>query len=256
MKPPMQIDEVPQALRRWTPVASELAFPEEQGWTSTVAFVEPGEIVFKRCTDPRYCDWLRREREVLEALADSPVAVPRALDFHDSEAEVWLVMTRLPGDSCSHAIYRGDSRTREKLYAAAGEAIRQLHQAPVATGLATPRPFVEHKLEAAERNLAWCDGTPEKLESMRTRAPEPVPDRLVHADLNLDNLLVHDGKVTGFIDWAGGATGDPRIDVALALDFGAEDEPEPVLLEAFFEAYGERPEPDVLRWYRELYEFF
>ena len=249
---PMNTTDVPDALRRW--VSSPLTFPEEQGWTSTVAFAE--DVVFKRCTDPRYRDWLRREREVLDALESAEVSVPRVLDFHDTEAEVWLVMTRLAGDSCSHAIHRGDPVTRRKLYAAAGAAIRQLHAQPIPAGLRAPEPFLERKLAGAERNLDWCDGTPEGLGELRARMPDSAPDRLVHADLNLDNLLVHEGVVTGFIDWAGGSAGDPRIDVALALDFGDEDEPEPSCMEAFFEAYGERPDPGALRWFRKLYEFY
>lgn len=253
---PMLAADVPEALRRWLPQGARLTFPEEQGWTSAVAFVEPDDVVLKRCTDPRYRDWLRREREVLEVLAEVDVSVPRVLDFHDADTEVWLVMTRLAGDSCSHAIHRADPMTRRKLYAAAGEAIRHLHAQPIPAGARASEPFVERKLAGAERNLAWCDGTPELLADLRARMPDAVPDRLVHADLNLDNLLVHEGVVTGFIDWAGGTAGDPRIDLALALDFGDEDQPDDASLEAFFEAYGEWPDPDALRWYRRLYEFY
>ena len=253
---PLTLPELPEALRRWVPASARLGFPEEQGWTSTVAFVEPGDVVFKRCTDPRYRDWLRREREVLDALAGTEVSVPRVLDFHDADNEVWLVMARLAGDSCSHAIHRADPAGRSKLYAAAGEAIRGLHAQPIPAALRSPEPFLERKLAAAEHNLAWCDGTPEGLAELRARMPDSVPERLVHADLNLDNLLVHEGVVTGFIDWAGGTAGDSRIDVALALDFGDEDEPDQACMDAFFEGYGDRPDSGALRWFRGLYEFY
>ena len=238
------------------PHSARFGFPEEQGWTSAVAFVEPGEVVLKRCTDPRYRDWLRREREVLEALTDVEVAVPRVLDFHDAGDEVWLVMTRLAGDSCSHAIHRAEPSARPKLYAAAGDAMRRLHAQSIPAALRSPRPFLERKLAAAQSNLEWCDGTPEQLARLRAWMPPPVADRLVHADLNLDNLLVHEGEVTGFIDWAGGSTGDPSIDIALALQPDDEYAPDDASLAAFFEAYGDRPDANVLRWYEELYEFF
>jgi len=249
---PLSPSEVPDVLRPW--VSRPLSFPAEQGWTSTVAF--SGDVVLKRCTDPRYRDGLRREHEVLRTLASTDVRAPRVLGFHDGGAEVWLVMTRLAGDSCSHAIRRADRPTRERLYSAAGEALRGLHAQPIPTGLHAPEPFLQRRLDAAERHLAWCVGTPARLAELRASRPEAVPDRLVHADLNLDNLLVHEGLVTGFIDWAGGSAGDPRIDVALALDVGDEDEADEASCAAFFEAYGDRPERAALVWFRALYEYF
>ena len=35
--------------------------------------------------------------------------------------------------------------------------------------------------------------------------------------MTIDNVLVHNGEVTGIIDWSGGAFGDPRYDVSLAI---------------------------------------
>ena len=59
------------------------------------------------------------------------------------------------------------------------------------------------------------------------------------------------------VDFSGGAQGDPRCDVALAL----QTEPEFALgdreLAAFHEGYGGGPVDKVTRqWFEDLYEFF
>jgi hypothetical protein len=63
---PFDPSDIPDKLARWLPIGSTLAFPK-QGMTSIVAFPDPGLAVFKRCIDPQYRDWLRREHEVLVA---------------------------------------------------------------------------------------------------------------------------------------------------------------------------------------------
>lgn len=62
----------------------------------------------------------------------------------------------------------------------------------------------------------------------------------IHGDYTIDNVLVSDGIITGIIDWSGGAYGDPRYDVSIAI------RPKPNLFQdeidrqIFFEGYGEK----------------
>jgi aminoglycoside phosphotransferase (APT) family kinase protein len=110
-------------------------------------------------------------------------------------------------------------------------------------------------------NLAWCDGTAALLGDLRRRRPDPVPETLIHGDLSLDNVLVEEGgrhvSISGFVDWPFGGGGDPRSDIAIAL----QTEPEIALgerdLAAFREGYGSSlPDADTRRWFVDLYEFF
>ena len=50
----------------------------------------------------------------------------------------------------------------------------------------------------------------------------PEEKHLVHGDFGFDNLLVHNGKITGVIDWAESSYGDFLYDVAW-LDFYSDD---------------------------------
>lgn len=253
--PPFEPADVPPALRRWVAPNATLRFPD-QGMTSSVAFVEPGAVVLKRCRDPLYLDWLRRERTVLQVLAYTELSAPRVLDFADLGSEVWLVMTRLPGIAAAEALLTGTVRERRELLEVVGRAIRSLHDLPPPPGLGRGEDWVGRQLVAARSNLAWCDGDAKLLAHLHATRPPAVPATMMHGDLNLENLLVSDGAVTGFIDWAGGDVGDPRCDVALALLEDEEIEFDAKMLTAFFRGYGAEVSASVREWYEGLYEFF
>ncbi len=252
---PFDITDIPEPLARWRPPGTSLAFPE-QGMTSSVAFCEPGEVVLKRCIDPRYTDWIRREREVLEALGATDLPVPRVLDYLDAGTEVWLVMTRLPGTQAAEVLFGSGHEARIELLRRIGTSIRQLHDTPVPAPLHVDESWIDRQLVAARGNLEWCDGNAELLEHLRATRPIPVPPRLIHGDLNLENVLVAGGRVSGIVDWAGGDIGDPRCDVALAL---LSDEELPIdqeLLDGFFAGYGAETSAAERAWFEGLYEFF
>ena len=89
--------------------------------TSEVAFVDGDrQCVVKRCRDPIYLEWLSREHRVLQALAASPLPVPRVLDYADVDAtdggrEAWLVMSRLEGRPLWTEVVAADSQRRAQL---------------------------------------------------------------------------------------------------------------------------------------------
>ncbi|MEM7155660.1 MAG: phosphotransferase [Myxococcota bacterium] len=250
---PFEPTDVPEPLRRWLPAGTTLAYPD-QGMTSSVAFAGP--VVLKRCTDPLYLSWLRREREVLGALRGTGLPVPEVLDFLDFGAEAWLVMTRRPGIQCAEAMLHGSRAEQLELMRIVGAAARRLHDTPAPAFFEGRGPWLDRQLHAARENLPWCDGSPELLEHLLATRPAPVPSTLIHGDLNLENVLVADGAVTGFIDWAGGDIGDPRCDITLALVSDEKVIIDAELTEAFYTAYGSGPSPSVRTWYEGLYEFF
>ena len=249
------IADVPKELARWLPAGTTLAFPD-QGDTSNIAFTEPGNVVFKRCCNPLYLDWLRRERKVLDALADTNLPVPRVLDYLDVGSEVWLVMNKFPGIQCAKVLREADATARLELLQVMGAALRHLHDTPVPEALRSEGDWLDRQLSAAQANLEWCDGTPELLERLRATRPKPVPPTLVHGDLNLENVLILAGTVTGFVDWAGGDIGDPRYDVALALRSDGALEIDDEMLSAFLAAYGKGSGEVERTWFEALYEFF
>ena len=63
-------------------------------------------------------------------------------------------------------------------------------------------------------------------------------ETLIHGDLALDNVLVDAHGALSLIDWADGGSGDPRHDVALALQTKPEFELSTDALDAFCTGYG------------------
>lgn len=61
------------------------------------------------------------------------------------------------------------------------------------------------------------DGSRELLEKLKIINRKEYKQTLIHGDFTIDNVLVNNGKITGVIDWSGGAYGDPRYDVSLAI---------------------------------------
>jgi len=237
--------------------------PAPQGMTSEVAFVDDHgrRSVLKRCREPIYIEWLRREHQVLVALSEVSFRLPRVLGYHEVRREnrvvdTWLHMTRLPGQSLWDVLLESPGQRCEHL-TAVGALLRELHAVRPPDALRHRRPWIDRMLELARKNLEWCDGSGELLAQLEVSRPAPWPEVLIHGDLALDNVLIdHDGTLS-LIDWSGGDLGDPRYDIALALATEPEIQLDQDEIAAFFAAYG-RPllEPATMRWFVDLYEFF
>lgn len=255
------IDEIPSALQRHLPVGAELVWPA-QGMTSEVALAvgTSGTVVLKRCTNPIYLTWLRREHEVLLAIAHLGLPVPNVIDHTEqsgsSGPEAWLVMSCLPGRSLWSAMLEAPDGERGPLLQRLGLFLRALHSARIPEALGQPKDWISRKLEQARANLDWCDGDEGLLRWLEESRPAPVPEVLIHGDPSLDNVLIDEGGVLSLIDWSGGDCGDPRYDIALAL----RTEPEITLgaheVASFHSAHGGAPmDARTQRWFELLYEF-
>jgi aminoglycoside phosphotransferase (APT) family kinase protein len=166
--------------------------------------------------------------------------IPECLLFVENttaqQAEGWLVMRRLPGQSLLHLRRTADrTSTSTYLLRQLGKLVAQLHAMTVPPELAVdPTPWLETMLEQAETNLALgnAEGDRTQLEELKQRCPAPVIPTFIHGDLFLDNVLSDEVKITGLVDWAFGARGDPRYDLALVL-YGLSDLEQHVFLEGY-----------------------
>ena len=204
---------------------TSLAYPAKQGLTSQVVFVEArhGAVVVKRSTG-RHVAALRREHAVLTALGMSDLPVPAPLLFvehpRSDGSEGWLLMNRLPGVPVVQALHgMADDAQSDALLAYLGRVLAQLHATPAPPQVVLPGPsWLDVMLQQAAINLATGvgEGSKADLDELLNQRPAPVPPVLIHGDLFLDNVLATGSQVTGLIDWAFGALGDPRYDLALA----------------------------------------
>ncbi len=178
---------------------------------------------------------------MLQAVAASSLPVPRVLAYAPADAqkrEGWLVMSRLEGRPLWPEMLEADSARRAILLRRVGELLKRLHATPVPASLRSPSSWLDRMLAQARENLHWCDGTLALLEELHHRRPAAIPEVLIHGDLALDNVLIAADDDLGLIDWSGGAQGDPRCDLALALQTEPEFALEETALAAFYDGYG------------------
>ena len=258
----IDLDELPDALAKHVSRQARLSYPQ-QGMTSEVAFAEHGgmTVVVKRCANPIYIDWLRREQLVLRALETAGLPVPRFIAYaeadRDGTAVGWLVTSLLAGRPVWSVALEATPSVRESLFRSVGSLLKRLHAAPIPAALLYQEPWIVRQLRQAHANLGWCDGTAEGLVELERSQPQPVREALIHGDLALDNALIDEAGAVSLIDWAGGGPGDPRHDIALALHTEPELELSSEALAAFFDAYGSAPVDAATRdWFVRLYDYF
>ncbi|MFE8701501.1 phosphotransferase family protein [Cytobacillus sp. FJAT-54145] len=256
----IQLNEIPQLFQERIGKIHH-AWSPKQGWTSNVVVLESnnGRYVIKRANHPRYKHWLKNEAEILQALEETALPTPKFYDSYITENETWVLMSYIEGIPLRQAI--AETEHREKLIVEFGKIARALHRSPV------PKIFDQnvnwlsvqlHKAEVDHLKYGSDDGSPELLETLKNNRPNPVAQTLIHGDFTVDNVLVNGDKIVGIIDWSGGAFGDPRYDLALAI------RPKEVIFEnetdkqIFFKAYGADPitEDEFLYFEEGLYSFF
>jgi len=259
-----QIDlaKLPPALAEHVAPSARLTFPP-QGKTSDVAFATHGErvVVVKRCAHPIYLDWLRREEVALRALAETGLPIPRFIAYAEVEQRGqpvgWLLMSRLAGSPLLGALIEASPPRRTALFRRLGELVRRLHATRVPSTLDHEGSWLSRQLERARANLAWCDGTAAGLGELERSRPAAARETLIHGDLSLDNVLVDEHGELALIDWADGGRGDPRHDLALALQTKPELTLSADALDAFFAGYGTAPLDEGTRdWFVRLYDYF
>jgi hypothetical protein len=177
-----------------------------------------GRSVFvKSAETPLLADWLRREREVYEALEGS--FVPRLEGWDDDGVRPLLAIEDLSGADWS--VRWDDGRV-----AAVLEAVAELSAAPHPPNTATarethpdlwerwptvaadPAPFLSLGL----RDEQWLERALPELLAASESAPMDGDD-LLHFDVRSDNMCFRDGKAV-LVDWNWTCLGNSAADVA------------------------------------------
>lgn len=242
--PPARLEaaDVPPQLRALLPAGFELE-PARHGQSTSAAFVrgEGEALVLKHAAEAPYVGWLEVEAEVLRALADAPLPVPRVRGLVHDEREAWLLLTRLPGEPLVEVLPRVPASERPAWFRRLGELLATIHVTPVPPALRSrdatpwrPRPGRPFGAEGGGSSR-------EAFSATHLDAPALSPPAvLVHGDFTLDNVLADASGPCGVVDWGGAGRGDPRYDVALALLSAPESPchlPDAACVRAFYDGY-------------------
>ena len=192
------------------------------------------------------------------------VPVPRVICFEKTENKHYLLMTSVEGETLQE-LYERDISVEEmiKIYA---ESLKYIHSidiqgCPIDSKddfmLSKVRNNLElgitlENMEDEYKNLSKWQ-LYDKLISLKPKKSEYV---FIHGDYCLDNIIIKNNKINGFIDIGRGGVGDKYRDIALAVrnicgDFGEQ------WISLFFQVYGiNDPDWSKIEFYVILDEFF
>jgi hypothetical protein len=164
-------------------------------------------------------DQARTDVEV-EAMGIAPIPTPEIL---------WrkppvLALAALPGTALGRL---GEPSTASPAaWAAAGEAARMLHNAPLPPWPGRTLEELASRLDAESAWLATSDLLPADLVARNRRRAEaalrPWRPVFIHGDLQVDHVFIDGDRVTGVVDWSEAAQGDGLYDLAI-LTLGHEE---------------------------------
>ena len=178
------------------------------------------------------------------------------LSFAGTEENDFLLTRRIPGEDCTHAMYRAEP---ERLCETAALLLRKLHETGAAECPAADR-LDTYKASAA-RGLAHGPYNPDHFRiawefpserEARAAAERGLPllkkEVLIHGDYCLPNILLDNWRFSGFIDVGAGGIADRHIDLvwgiwSLAFNLGTARR-----TDRFLDAYGrDQTDPEMLR---------
>jgi aminoglycoside phosphotransferase len=175
----------------------------------------------------------------VEAMALAPIPTPEIL---------WrkppvLALAVVPGTALG--VLGEPSPASPAAWAAAGAAVRMLHEAPLPPW---PGPNLDEITSKLDGECEWLitSGTlPADLVKRNREVAEaalrPWTPVFIHGDLQITHIFVQDDEVTGVIDWSEASRGDPLYDLAV-LTLGHEE-----CLPDLLAGYGTDVDLDVIR---------
>jgi len=205
---------------------------------------------------------LLQEKLKLEWLKNR-LPVPKVLLFAEDKDNQYFLLSEISGVPASADSLKADTpRIIEQLV----NGLKKIHELPIENC-----PFdmqLDYKIKIAQERMIKGLVEEEDFDEERQGrtaedlfqqliASKPPDEDLVftHGDYCLPNIIIENGKLSGFVDWSGAGVADRYQDIALLTrsvwyNFG-EDWTENV-----FEIYGIEPDWKKIDFYKLLDEFF
>lgn len=217
-----------------------------------------------------------RQAPLLQALKAQGLPVPGVP--WASEDERWfgvpfIMMERLPGETCllwdPQPVWPRTGDTIPSLWRMGAQALTLVHRFDWRTHLPDweqRRPVTEEierwkPIFAQAPEPAWSQAADEVRNLLLETLPEDMPTGLLHGDYQIGNILYHEGRVAGIIDWELSGIGAHLLDIGWYMCFADPESwhekwhpvnPAPIEeLRAIYEEGMGRSYPDI-DWYRAL----
>ncbi len=206
---------------------------------------------------------LLREKERLDWL-QGRLPVPEVVHYEVAGGREYLLLTSIPGQDAASL---SACIPHEHIVRPLAIGLRLIHGIPV-----EDCPFdatLDKSIEEARENVAGGlvdEGTFDRIRQGRSAedlfaellSSRPLTEDLVftHGDYCLPNVLLHDGELTGFVDWGHAGVADRYRDIALVVR-SLESNTGEDLAHMFFDAYGlSSRDAERVEYYKLLDEFW
>lgn len=141
-----------------------------------------------------------REARSMAAAASNGVPVPNVFTRGEIHGRPLLVTTFIEGSPAAHAF--GGLGDVYVFGVTVGEILGRINE------VAAP----DNLHDEPDAWLSWGGEALPRLRHLLTALPNQ--DRLLHFDYHLLNIMVHEGRITGVIDWENATAGPPHLDLA------------------------------------------
>lgn len=205
---------------------------------------------------------LIREKEAMDWLHNK-LPVPRVVAYHEEGDTTYLITERLVGISSHLEPYRHNHETTFRILA---EGLNAIHTVPL-SGCPLPKFTIDDLIQQAEHNIQTGEVTTDSLKKRgdsrtaqearnQVHALRPKTENLTftHGDYCSPNILIHNNKLSGFIDWGSAGLGDPHRDLASA-HYSIRRNLGPEWVNPFLDHYGrDKIDEKTLAFFNAIYE--
>lgn len=182
------------------------------------------------------------------------LAVPRVVCYHQEKDREYLLVTGIAGVAGHRPENRRDPAATVRAFAVGLRAVHAVDPTGCPLDWRLERFFAWAE-DLIARSPAAASSAAQRAELEALRRAAPAEDLVfVHGDYCLPNVLLEDGRLSGFIDWGFAGLGDRYLDFAAAdgtIRRNLGDE----WVEPFFAEYGQKPDPDRLAYFKRVLDF-
>lgn len=265
-----EVEKIVEDSELVTEIGKVEGYREIEEGLNSIYVLESGEeeYVLKVRTNHRNdLEWFRAEPVIYRGLEELDLPSPRVVysDVSEQEFEAFFVMEKLEGVNPEGFKHDLDIEVVEKLVRDVGKLLGRIHEGFKVESYGMMEASEGRlKTEGSPEKWTWhIQGALEELEDLiddgweeeldldlpsEEEVSEKLPERpekvLLHIDNRLDNLLVEDGEITGFLDWSHPEAGHSEYDIVRAeyllidYDFDHLDQDEKQgLRDAIYEGY-------------------
>jgi len=231
--------------------------------TEVYKLVKEDQTLYLKINKPESIFNLAKEKTILKWIG-SKLPAPDVIFYSMFEGKEYLLITEIEGKVSFEAKSDEEKRSAIRILA---EGLRKIHSIDASDSPINNLPdnLIKLAKDRMEKKLVksnnfderWANMSVEELfEEVLRLKPDKYDLVFTHGDYCLPNIIVNDGKLSGFIDWLFAGTNDRYFDLAavvwsIGFNFGAK------WTKYFFEDYGlEDIDWDRIKFYQMLNEFF